>query len=393
VPATYVPGQVYPLKISVSHPGQTRWGFELSARFANSGQQAGKLVSTDQMTQVKESDNIQYIEHTLAGTRAETVNGPVEFQFNWVAPESSNEMVLFNAAGNAANNSNSPAGDFIYTAGAWSSASGVPLSTMAIPKPEEEKKWGERLVEASKVVDLPAPIHLRKGAFQFNVQHRFFEALADSSAGDAFGIDSGASVNLAVNYGISDRFSMGVSRARTLTNDGIGHIIAWTGTYEIQTRSDSLWKMALLASVEGEHDFKRQFSPSLQLATSVDFKGVRLYAVPTMVFHSRSRDVVNRFGSRVINPDDSNTFSLGLGGDIAISRRFSVVGEIVPRLAGFGGVDHHRPTISGGVEIRTWKHVFNVLVSSSREFTPAKYAVNPGQKDVSLGFNIYRLFR
>ncbi len=393
VPKTFIAGQTYPLKAIIGHPGQTRWGFELSVRFADSGRQAGKLVSTDEWTQVKVADQVQYIEHTLAGTHPEATQGRAEFHFNWIAPESGEGVALFSAAGNAADSSNNPAGDFIYTAGAWSGSSEAVLTSFKPPKLEKEAKLGERLVETSKLGNLPVPIHFRKGALQVHIQHRFFESLRNSSAGDALGIDTGASINLGVNYAFSNKLSMGVSRARGLTSSGINQTIAWTGTYEIQTRSDSFWKMSLVAGVEGDHNFRRQFAPSLQLATSFDYRGLRLHVVPTAVFHSWSGQAIEQYGSRVVNPGDNNTFSLGLGGDIALHRRFSIVGEVVPRLAGYGGVDDNGPAVSGGFEIRTWKHVFTVLVSSSREFTPAKYAVNPGQKNVSLGFNIYRLIR
>jgi len=387
VPILYVAGQTYPITVVIGHPGQSRWGFELAARFAASGKQAGKLVPADGMTQVLEAAGIQYIEHTVEGTRSGTADGPVEYHFNWVAPDPSGGRVLFNAAGNAADADNSVTGDYIYTAGAWSGIAGGEPALTATPAPKSEKHWGDRINSASKVVDLPAPVDLRKGAFEIHIQHRFFEGLRDSSPGDAFGIDSGANINLAVNYALTDRFSLGVSRAR------LDQVIAWTGTYEIRTRKNSFWKMSLLGGVEGQRNFERQFSPFVQLATSLDYRGVRLHAVPTAVFHSRNRQLVDIFGPDAINPDSNNTLSLGLGADMAINSRFSVVGEVVPRLAGFGGFGQHRPTVSAGFEMRSWGHVFNILVSSSRDFTPAKYAVNPGQKDISLGFNIYRRIR
>ncbi len=384
VPRTFVSGETYPITVVIGQPGQSRWGFQLAARFASSGKQAGRLVPSDAMTQVIEAGGIQYIEHTLAGTRAGTTDGPAEYRFNWIAPDPSQGQVLFNAAGNAADSSNSATGDFIYTAGAWSGSGGIAPQLTAAPAPRIEKKWGDRVNDSSKVVDLPAPAHLRRGAFEVSIQHRFVESLADSKPGDAFGIDSGANINLSVNYGISDRLSFGVSRAR------FDEVIAWTGTYEIQTKKESFWKMSVLGGVEGKQNFERQFSPYVQLATSVDYKGLRLYAVPTAVFHSRDRELVDQFASQAINPGSNNTLSLGVGADIAINSRFSIVAEAVPRLAGFGGIGEHRPTVSAGFEIRSWGHVFSILVSSSRDFTPAKYAVNPDQRNVSLGFNIFR---
>ncbi|HYK91065.1 MAG TPA: DUF5777 family beta-barrel protein [Acidobacteriota bacterium] len=390
-PKSFTSGTTYPVTVVLGQPGQSRWGFELSARFANTGKQAGKLVPADEMTQVVESEGIQYIEHTEAGTRAGTADGTVEFHFNWIAPDPSGGLVIFNASGNASNSNNNPTGDYIYTAGAWS---GVGAMTYAAPEPahkeparKKEAKWGDRVNDASKIVDLPAPVHLRKGAFEMHIQHRFVESLPDSRPGDAFGVDSGANINLAVNHAFTDRFSLGVSRAR------FGEVIAWTGTYEIQTQKESFWKMSLVGGVEGQRNLERQYSPYLQLASRIDYKGLSLYVVPTAVFHSRDRALVDLRRSDAINPDSNNTFSLGVGGDIAINSRFSIVGEIVPRLAGFGGFGRHRPTISTGIEMRSWGHVFTILVSSSRDFTPAEYAVNPGQSDVSLGFNIYRRMR
>lgn len=388
VPKTFVSGESYLMSVVIGQPGQSRWGFELTVRFAGSGMQAGRLVPSDAMTQVKDADGIQYIEHTADGSRAGTSDGTVEFHFTWIAPDPSGGQVFFNAAGNAANSNNSPAGDYIYTAGSWSGEAGAGSSAAAAAaQPKKEAGWGDRINDSSKVVNLPAPAHLHRGAFEMEIQHRFVESLGDSRPGDAFGVDSGANINLAVNYGITDRLSLGVSRAR------FGQIIAWTSTYEIQTNKESFWKMSVLGGVEGQRNFERQYSPYLQLATAFDYRGLRLYAVPTAVFHSRNRELVDLLRSDVINPDSNNTFSMGFGTDIALNSRFSLVGEAVPRLAGYGGLDHHRPTFSAGMEIRSWGHVFTILVSSSRDFTPAEYAVNPGQKDVALGFNIYRRIR
>jgi Membrane bound beta barrel domain (DUF5777) len=383
-PKAYVPGYTYPLKVVIGQPGQSRWGFELSARFAESGKQAGQLVPSDDNTRVVESDGVRYIEHTVKGTHAGSPNGPTEYHFNWIAPDSPGGLVLFNGAGNAANSDNSPNGDFIYSAGAWSEAEGTAPQPTAANEPVAQASWGRRTNTASRIIDLPAPAHLPKHGVEMFIQHRFFEGLSDSRPGDAFGIDSGANINLAVNYGITDRMSLGVSRARD------NQIIALTGTYEIQTRTESPWKMSLVAGVEGERNFERQYSPFVELTTSYDWKGVRLFAVPTAVLHSRDRELVDLLRSFAVNPDSSSTLSMGLGADVALSSRFSLVGEVVPRLAGFGGIDHHRPTVSAGLAIQSWGHVFTILVSSSRDFTPAEYAVNPEQKSVSLGFNIYR---
>jgi hypothetical protein len=109
-----------------------------------------------------------------------------------------------------------------------------------------------------------------------------------------------------------------------------------------------------------------------------------------MIFNSRDETLVSQPGPDAVNPDQNNTFSLGIGADVALHRRFSIVGEYIPRLAGFGGYFHRHNQLGGGVAIRTWGHVFTVLVSRSRSLTPVGYAVGADLDGVSLGFNIYR---
>jgi hypothetical protein len=53
---------------------QSRWGFQFSARFAEMGAQANRLIPVDQNTQVKEAGGVSYIMNTRTGTRAGTAD-------------------------------------------------------------------------------------------------------------------------------------------------------------------------------------------------------------------------------------------------------------------------------------------------------------------------------
>ncbi len=124
--ATYVPGVTQHITVQLSDPTQRRWGFELSARLASnpSSSQAGDLSPTDNFTQVicsngrrtpcNSSSPVQFITHTLSGTRNGT-NGGVSFEFDWMPPSSDVGTVTLYAAGNAANGNNNESGDHIYT--------------------------------------------------------------------------------------------------------------------------------------------------------------------------------------------------------------------------------------------------------------------------------------
>ncbi len=390
VPRQYEAGTSYPLKVVIGQPGQSRWGFQLSARFADSGRQAGTLVRTDSNTQVEIEGDVEYLMHTQVGTRSGHGTGPFEFPFNWTAPDGGAGLVLFNATGNAADNSGDETGDFIYSAGEFSQpGSGASAPLPSVPTViSGEAPERTRRSESPVLVNMPIPLDRKKGAREFHVQHRFFNSIT-SGIGGAFGADSGANINLGVDYSFTDWLTAGVSRAR------FDKIIAFTGTYEIHQDDDSFWAMDLHGGVEGRDNFQEHYSPSLMLATSFDFDRFRVYATPMVVFNSRP-DFVLESRAAFVNIDDNHTFSLGLGADLAITPRFSLMGEAVPRLAGYGGLESRdRVSWSGGVKIRTWGHIFSIFVARSRDFTPGMYAISANRSDneVSLGFNIYRTSR
>jgi len=374
--------------VLIGHPGQSRWGFEMSARFADSGKQAGKWASEDANTQVRTGGEVLYATHTAAGTRKGEKDGTVEFRMKWTAPPEKAGAILFNAAGNAADASDSPTGDFIYTAGGLSAPSDT---VQQEPEPVEvvpvKTAQPVRAQEDSRVGSLPSPVDLKKGTVEIQIQHRFLQALADSGPGDAFGIDSGANISLGVNFGLTDRLSAGISRSR------FDQIVEMRGAYEIRTSKDSPWKMSLQGGVEGKRNFHEQYSPFLQLAASVDRGPVRVNFVPTVVFNSRPDAEIKNVVAKVINRNSNHTFALGLGTDIAVNRRLSLLAEYMPRLAGYGGLRERRDHVAGGVAIRTWGHVFTLLVARSRDLTPSKYAVNSEEDGVSFGFNVYRRIR
>lgn len=118
VPARYEPGRDYELVVTLRRAGMLRAGFQLAARFADgtaAGTQAGDLVPVDGRTAVVADSvtHVRYIEHRLAGTVVDSGMG--RWVFRWTAPRDARGAVVFHAAGNAANDDDSPLGDFIYT--------------------------------------------------------------------------------------------------------------------------------------------------------------------------------------------------------------------------------------------------------------------------------------
>ena len=127
LPARYQPGQRYTLNVVITHPELRAAGFELSARFESgpdSARQAGKFtVSGDRAAEsVDTLSRVQYAHHLRPGTMPESP-GSARWTLTWTAPSNGSGPVVFHASANAANDNDSPMGDYIY-ARAFSLAQG-----------------------------------------------------------------------------------------------------------------------------------------------------------------------------------------------------------------------------------------------------------------------------
>ena len=124
---SYKPGVKQHIMVRVADPAQRRWGFQFTARLAGNpaNGQAGDLVpGSDGFTQVLCNDGratpcragaeVQFIEHTVEGTRLGTRDGAT-FEFDWTPPSNDAGDIVFYAAGNAANGNGDEFGDHIYT--------------------------------------------------------------------------------------------------------------------------------------------------------------------------------------------------------------------------------------------------------------------------------------
>jgi len=110
LPANWVPGQAYPLTVTIQRTGAVLYGFELSAVVDATNQQAGTLTPGSARVKVITGGGIQYAEHS----NAQVQPGPT-FTVTWTAPSTAVGKVRFNLAGNAANGNIQNTGDFIYT--------------------------------------------------------------------------------------------------------------------------------------------------------------------------------------------------------------------------------------------------------------------------------------
>jgi uncharacterized protein (TIGR03437 family) len=121
---TYTPGVTKKIRIRLQHPEAMRWGFQMTSRqSSDTTKGAGTWVVNDTV-QIKCGLSIanppcagepepQFVEHVDSSTRPGTREG-VEWEIEWTPPANEVGDVVLYAAGNAANNSSTSQGDYIY---------------------------------------------------------------------------------------------------------------------------------------------------------------------------------------------------------------------------------------------------------------------------------------
>jgi hypothetical protein len=123
VPQLFTPGQRYVLTITLTRPGMRAGGFQLTARFADGGRQAGTLTADgDGRVVVERSGDILYANQRATGS---ALVGPdrAEWTLSWTAPEAGG-LVRFHVSANAADGDESTSGDYVYTATAETGPTG-----------------------------------------------------------------------------------------------------------------------------------------------------------------------------------------------------------------------------------------------------------------------------
>ena len=111
----FEPDQTYDLTLTLTDPGQVRWGIEIAVQYESGGSylQAGTMIVTDPThTQLSTAGGVQFLKQTSAGTYPST-SGPTSWDFQWTAPDASVDMLTFYYVGNGANGGGS-SGDYIY---------------------------------------------------------------------------------------------------------------------------------------------------------------------------------------------------------------------------------------------------------------------------------------
>jgi hypothetical protein len=243
--------------------------------------------------------------------------------------------------------------------------------------------------KATQIINTPTVEAPGKGGLQFLIMHRFGRINEGGYA--LFGLDN-AVIRFGLDYGINDRFAIGVGRS------------------SLEKTYDASFKWKLLRQRENKMPISLSLyelitRTTLKVADKPYFDGKYRNAYESALLIAR------KFSSRLslqVTPiwvhynlvptaqDNNDVFAVSLGGRMKFTKRMSLNAEYnLLSKDQLPGVDLHQ-SLSFGIDIETGGHVFQLIFSNSDGMVGPYYlgktTGNWGDGDIFFGFNISRAF-
>lgn len=243
--------------------------------------------------------------------------------------------------------------------------------------------------KATHIVNTPTIESPGRKGLEFLIMHRF--GRVNEGAYALFGLDN-ASIRFGLDYGIDDRFSIGIGRSSLdKTYDASFKWKLLQQTKNKMPVSMSLYGLATNTTlrypdkpyIKGK--YRMAYQSSLLIARKFS-SNLSLQFTPSWIHFNLVPTVL----------DKNDLIALGLGGRMKLSKRVSINAEYnyLPSEAVVSTNVHN--SLSFGIDIETGGHVFQLIFSNSEGMIGPAYLAKTtgewGDGDIFFGFNISRAF-
>lgn len=229
-----------------------------------------------------------------------------------------------------------------------------------------------------------------RGVLDVLIGHRF--GRINSGAYNFFGLDQ-SDIRIGADYGVTDRLNIGIGRSSfEKTYDGFikyKWLKQQKGTAGIPVTVTAFSGIAIktLKSDASELDFTSRLTYAFQLLVARKFSpGISFQLTPTLVHK-------NRVVSESI---DHDTFAMGVGGRIKLTKRVSLNLEYFYRF-NESPADIFYDAVAIGFDIETGGHIFQLHFTNTRSMIEKGFVTETEgdffDGDIHFGFNISRTFQ
>lgn len=243
--------------------------------------------------------------------------------------------------------------------------------------------------KATQIVNMPTIESPAKGGLQFMIMHRF--GRLNEGAYELWGLDN-ATIRFALDYGISDRLSIGIGRS--------SHDKTYDGSFKWKALQQKEQGMPFSASLYGLIAYS-----TLKYSDKPYLNGTfrTSYLTQALLARKFSRNLSLQlapswmhFNLVPTEEDNNNVFAIGFGGRMKVSKRVSINAEYNYVPDGQIVTNDITNSLSFGMDIETGGHVFQLVFSNSQGMVGPAYLAKTtgkwGDGDIYFGFNITRAF-
>ncbi|TVR32090.1 MAG: hypothetical protein EA390_05575 [Balneolaceae bacterium] len=254
----------------------------------------------------------------------------------------------------------------------------LPRERVQIDEPVENVFWATTNIGISTVRNLSA------SNLNTTIVHTF--GPVNSGIDQFFGLDDGANTRIGIDYGISDRLSIGIGRMT------FNKIVDIRGKYNFLRQSTNGNRPIDLA-VKTSAGINTTSGIELEFSDRLSFL---LSAMAARKFNRFSLQLTPMFAhfNLVADGNPNRLFGLGILFNYELNDRFSVSSEYLPVIGKRNSGT--RDALGVALNIDTGGHIFQLFFTSSQwhgeQFIMANNRDRFLEGDFRFGFNIYRVF-
>ncbi len=258
---------------------------------------------------------------------------------------------------------------------------------------QETTTYASETFKDTRIVNGQSVETNEEGQLKFLISHRF--GLISQGFDNFFGLDQ-ATIRLGLDYGVTDRFTVGIGRSsfektvdgfakyKILRQSSGANNMPITMTWQ----SNAAWRTADFSEIEGvEYDFSNRMTYGHQLMIARKFcDEFSAQLMPTFIHRNlvETRD------------EENDLFALGAATRYQLTKTVSFQAEyyyVLPNQL----ADEFTNSLSLGFDIQTKSHVFQLHVSNSQGMID-KFFISETREDffkgdVFFGFNFSRNFQ
>jgi hypothetical protein len=255
---------------------------------------------------------------------------------------------------------------------------------------------------APRNINLYTVENLSKGELHYSIMHTF--GMVNTGIGTLYGLDGGANIRFSIEYGFTDRFSVGFGRSsmdkyvditsrlhllKQMQSGDMPLSVSVVGSAGVTT-SELGWITSLDKDGYSFYD-RLSFAGSLLIARKFSDR-LSLQLAPTIVNFNRVGQEIS-----VADPAVNTYIALGVSGRYKVASRTALSLQYIPVIPGIvSDPENLSYNLAMGIDIETGGHVFQMFFTTARALNDQYLIAGPNgdffESEFRFGFNVNRLF-